>query len=200
MVVAERRTAAGEDRIQYTLRRLATGETVKTTDPEREHPVSTTARLQRSRTSSILRDAVQHRADGSSESGSGRVSACTIIRRMNRFAAVALGAVVVWATVTVRTQQPASQTAVVKQYCVGCHNDRTKAGQLTLAAFDVADPGHNAEVAEKMIRKLRAGLMPPPGSRRPDEAVLAELADTLTAQADAHPIDVPGGRTFQRLN
>ena len=119
---------------------------------------------------------------------------------MNRFAAIALGAVVVWATVTVRTQPPASQTAVVKQYCVGCHNDRTRAGQLTLAAFDVADPGHNAEVAEKMIRKLRTGLMPPPGSRRPDDAVLAELADTLTAQADAHPVDVPGGRTFQRLN
>ncbi len=120
---------------------------------------------------------------------------------MNRLAAVALGLGFVWASVTVRTQPPASQTAVVKQYCVGCHNDRTQAGQLTLAAFDVDDPRHNPEVAEKMIRKLRAGLMPPPGSRRPDDAVLAALADTLTAQADAHAsASAPGGRSFQRLN
>src|SRR5262245_7480632 len=121
---------------------------------------------------------------------------------MNRLAVVAtLGAVVVWAGVAVRTQEPPSQTAIVKQYCVGCHNDRTQAGQLTLAAFDVADPSHSTEVAEKMIRKLRAGLMPPPGARRPDEAVLAALADALTAQADAHATTAaPGGRTFQRLN
>jgi len=57
------------------------------------------------------------------------------------------------------------------------------------------------EVAEKMIRKLRAGQMPPPGSRRPDEAALARLADALEAQADAHAADAPPGRrTFQRLN
>src|SRR5262245_40648853 len=121
---------------------------------------------------------------------------------MNRLAVVAtLGAVVVWAGVAVRTQEPPSQTAIVKQYCVGCHNDRTQAGQLTLAAFDVADPSHSTEVAEKMIRKLRAGLMPPPGSRRPGDAVLAALADTLTTQADGHvAAAAPGGRTFQRLN
>jgi cytochrome c553 len=141
---------------------------------------------------------------------------------MNRLASLAVGATLLGAGVTVRTQPPAaqppvatpalavahagdpaasSQAAIVRQYCVGCHNDRTQAGQLTLAAFDVADPQHSSEVAEKMIRKLRAGLMPPPGARRPDEAVLAALADTLTAQADAHATGVaPGGRTFQRLN
>ena len=94
-----------------------------------------------------------------------------------------------------------SQAAILRQYCVGCHNARTQAGQLPLAAFAVANPEHSSEVAEKMIRKLRAGLMPPPGARRPDEAVLAALADTLTAQADAHATGVaPGGRTFQLLN
>jgi hypothetical protein len=52
-----------------------------------------------------------------------------------------------------------------------------------------------------MIRKLRAGQMPPPGSRRPDEAALSALADVLEQQADAHAADaVPGRRTFQRLN
>src|SRR5262245_21823942 len=55
-----------------------------------------------------------------------------------------------------------SQTALVKQYCATCHNDRNKnnAGGLSLAAFDAAKVGHDAqvaEVAEKMIRKLRSG-------------------------------------------
>src|SRR6188474_3733125 len=55
------------------------------------------------------------------------------------------------------------QTALVKQYCVTCHNDRNKniAGGLTLASFDAAKVGHDAlgaEVAEKMIRKLRSGM------------------------------------------
>ena len=52
-----------------------------------------------------------------------------------------------------------------------------------------------------MIRKLRAGQMPPPGTRRPDEAALANLADVLEAQADARaPELAPGRRSFQRLN
>src|ERR1700741_305140 len=60
-----------------------------------------------------------------------------------------------------------SQTALVKQYCATCHNDRNKnnAGGLSLASFDAAKVGHDAEVAEvaeKMIRKLRSGMMPPP--------------------------------------
>src|SRR5690348_14863595 len=55
------------------------------------------------------------------------------------------------------------QNALVKQYCTGCHSDRGKAGQLTLASFDAskaADPD-NLVITEKMIRKLRAGMMPP---------------------------------------
>ncbi|MBI1873933.1 MAG: DUF1592 domain-containing protein [Acidobacteria bacterium] len=52
-----------------------------------------------------------------------------------------------------------------------------------------------------MIRKLRAGLMPPPGSRRPDDAVLTGLADVLEAQVDARAAEPPPGRrSFQRLN
>src|SRR5438128_10212821 len=49
--------------------------------------------------------------------------------------------------------------AVVKRYCVTCHNDARKPGGLTLASFDVAHAAQNAEVAEKMILKLRAGFM-----------------------------------------
>jgi cytochrome c553 len=94
-----------------------------------------------------------------------------------------------------------SAQALVAATCVGCHNDRARSGNLSLESFDIATAGQHADTAEKMIRKLRAGQMPPPGTRRPDEAALANLADALEAQADARAPDLaPGRRTFQRLN
>src|SRR5262245_31043073 len=67
----------------------------------------------------------------------------------------------------------ADHNAVFKQYCVTCHNDRAKAGGLSLVSFDAAAASEHAEVAEKIIRKLRAGMMPPAGARRPEPAVLS---------------------------
>ena len=95
-----------------------------------------------------------------------------------------------------------SQTALVKQYCVGCHNDRAKAGQLSLAAFDAAAVDQHPEVAEKIIRKLRAGMMPPAGMKRPDEATLTAFASSLETRIDraAAVRPNPGNRPFQRLN
>ena len=94
-----------------------------------------------------------------------------------------------------------SAQTLVKSTCIGCHSDRTRSGGLSLQSFDVQTAGEHAETAEKMIRKLRAGQMPPPGSRRPAEAALDGLADVLEREADAHAADVvPGRRTFQRLN
>ncbi len=97
---------------------------------------------------------------------------------------------------------PSDPTGVVKTYCAGCHSDAGKSGNLTLAHFDVNAASDNAEVAEKMIRKLRAGMMPPPGARRPDAAVLLNLVETLEKTVDtaAARNPNPGGRTFQRLN
>jgi mono/diheme cytochrome c family protein len=101
---------------------------------------------------------------------------------------------------------PASSTvdsaqALVKSTCIGCHSDRTRSGGLSLQAFEVQAAAQHSETTEKMIRKLRAGQMPPPGSRRPDEAALASLASVLEQQADANaPGITPGRRTFQRLN
>jgi hypothetical protein len=89
----------------------------------------------------------------------------------------------------------------VKQYCTGCHSDRSKAGDLSLAAFDVARASEHPEISEKIIRKLRAGMMPPAGARRPDDATLLSLRHTIETQMDrwaaAHPN--PGWRPFQRL-
>jgi len=97
---------------------------------------------------------------------------------------------------------PVAQTAVVKQYCSGCHSERGKAGGLSLAAFDVAEAVDHAPVAEKMIRKLRTGMMPPPGARRPAGTELAALVDALETRIDkaAQLNPNPGWRPFQRLN
>jgi cytochrome c551/c552 len=96
----------------------------------------------------------------------------------------------------------ADQTAMVKQYCVSCHSDRGKAGGLSFASFDAAAVAENAAVTEKMIRKLRAGMMPPAGARRPEPAALAALAEAFEARIDraaaANPN--PGWRPSQRLN
>lgn len=95
-----------------------------------------------------------------------------------------------------------AQTALVKQYCSVCHNDRMKSGGLTLASFDASQAAQHADVTEKMIRKLRAGMMPPPGVKRPDDATLSALAGTLESAIDkaAAARPDPGWRPFQRMN
>src|SRR5947207_8047998 len=97
----------------------------------------------------------------------------------------------------------AIQNALIKQYCVGCHNDKAKTGGLTLASFDAARPEQHPEIAEKMIHKLRLGMMPPPEvRRRPDAAAVTTLVTSIESKVDAaaalHPN--PGRRPFQRLN
>jgi len=54
---------------------------------------------------------------------------------------------------------------VVGNYCERCHNDRRLSGNLSLVGFELGDAVAEAETAEMMIRKLRAGMMPPPGAR-----------------------------------
>ncbi len=94
------------------------------------------------------------------------------------------------------------QNDAVFQYCYRCHNDELRRGELSLESFDAARAADNAELAEKMVRKLRAGMMPPKSSRQPDAATRAALVTaletTLDAAAAANPN--PGRRSFQRLN
>ena len=96
----------------------------------------------------------------------------------------------------------AEANRVVQGTCRTCHNDRTLRGNLSLERFDVRDAVEHAEVAERMVRKLRAGMMPPPGPRRPDAAALLNLAETLERRLDAAAALAPdpGSRPFQRLN
>ena len=91
---------------------------------------------------------------------------------------------------------------IILRYCVVCHNDVAKTGNLSLQTFDVGAAEQNAEVAEKMIRKLRAGMMPPPLMPRPGGDTLTMLATALETRIDeaAARNPNPGSRTFQRLN
>ncbi len=91
---------------------------------------------------------------------------------------------------------------VVQRYCARCHNERLLRGNLNLEHFDVAAANERAPTAEKMIRKLRAGMMPPPGQRRPAGDTLLALVETLEEVVDAAAArdPDPGTRRFQRLN
>jgi hypothetical protein len=93
------------------------------------------------------------------------------------------------------------QRTLINQYCVACHNDRLKSGGLTLTALNLDDVHQSAEVAEKVIRKLRGGLMPPAGARRPDRQVAAEFVSWLENKIDTAPADsTPGRVALRRLN
>jgi len=88
-----------------------------------------------------------------------------------------------------RSTAPQSQ-AVLDKYCITCHNQRLRTAGLALDTLDLARPA-NAEVWEKVIAKLRAGSMPPPGRPRPDaatyHAVASELENTIDRAWSANP-------------
>ena len=99
----------------------------------------------------------------------------------------------------------AGQRALLDRYCVTCHNDRLRTGGLTLAsgAVDVTDVAAHAEVWEKVVRKLRAGAMPPRPRPRPEPAAYAEFRAWLEGELDAAAAADPDpGRTeaFHRLS
>ena len=103
----------------------------------------------------------------------------------------------------VRTQTPAMDARpVLTQYCFTCHNDRLKTGGLSLEALDLAKIGDSPDVWEKVVRRLRTGAMPPPSSRRPDQATYDRLTGWLEGELDrhaaAHPN--PGRPAVHRLN
>jgi hypothetical protein len=97
---------------------------------------------------------------------------------------------------------PEALTAVVRRLCGACHNDQLMLGNLSLTTFDVAAAPERPETAEKMISKLRAGMMPPPGIPRPGGDTMQALVETLETLIDESTAQAPnpGNRTFQRLN
>jgi hypothetical protein len=92
--------------------------------------------------------------------------------------------------------------AFLKQYCLSCHSTRTKAGGLALDSLNpIAVEGH-AEVWEKVVRKLRTGMMPPENAPKPTAAARETFTATLEATLDraaARRLD-PGAPALHRLN
>ncbi len=97
---------------------------------------------------------------------------------------------------------PATYRAVLNKYCVTCHNEKLKTGGLMLDRMDVDKVPEGAETWEKVIRKLRGGMMPPQGMPRPDKATLDGLIAWLETSIDSGPQarHNPGRDPLHRLN
>jgi hypothetical protein len=98
--------------------------------------------------------------------------------------------------------RPTDARTVLNTYCVGCHNTRTRTGNLALDEADADHIGAAPDLWEKVARKLRTREMPPAGVRHPDEdtyhTLIASIEGALDAEADAKPR--PGRVPVHRLN
>ena len=92
--------------------------------------------------------------------------------------------------------------ALVRRYCVSCHNDRLKTANLTLETVSAEPIGSSPAVWEKVVRKLRSGAMPPAGRPRPEKALNDAFAGRLEAALDdnAELRPNPGRTGVHRLN
>ena len=92
--------------------------------------------------------------------------------------------------------------ALLTQYCITCHNERAKTGGLVLDPADLAKIPERAGTWEKVIRKVRAGMMPPVGLPRPDQAALDGLVAHLETTIDRAALAAPSLRraAMHRLN
>src|SRR5206468_12110617 len=92
--------------------------------------------------------------------------------------------------------------ALLDRYCVTCHNDRVKTANLSLQGLDLTKAAEQADVWEKVIRKLRAGVMPPPDIPRPPLPDYDALRDWLENEIDrvAATRTAPGSVVLHRLN
>ena len=141
------------------------------------------------------------RSEAQAPQSDSRTIAPGTIADLNRTVAPSDQTVAPSAPRTVGAQADTPQRALINQYCLGCHNDRLKSGGLALSALNLDDVPQSAEIAEKVIRKLRGGLMPPAGARRPDRQVAAEFVTWLENRIDTAVAEsTPGRVALRRLN
>ena len=97
---------------------------------------------------------------------------------------------------------PTTQRPLLDKYCVTCHSDKLKTGGLSLQSADLAKVPENAEIWEKVIRKIRVEAMPPQGMPRPDKATMDLFASSLENAIDheASTRPNPGHAALHRLN
>ena len=124
-----------------------------------------------------------------------------------RVFAAGIGALAVAAAVLLGLTRPrsgemtaADAGALLDRYCVDCHDEVERTANLSLGDLDLAAVAHDAELWEKVIRKLRAGMMPPPGNARPRLEDYAALRDWLEREVDAAAPARPGTKILHRLN
>src|SRR5262245_30954459 len=121
--------------------------------------------------------------------------------------------VVVIARASVETQAPpaaaprpaspaSAETTFLNQYCVTCHNQRLKTASLELDSLDVSKVGGDAETWEKVVKKIRTGMMPPSGAKRPDRQALDAFATELETRLDraVDPTTALSTPALHRLN
>src|SRR3954469_23223083 len=108
---------------------------------------------------------------------------------MKRFFLVAIATLLALASAGIATQRPAptiaSRKAFVDQYCVNCHNVDDKVAGIAFDSMDLARVAQDGEIWEKAIKKLKGGMMPPPGAKQPEHAAALGFAAWLETTLDA---------------
>src|SRR3954469_13529361 len=125
---------------------------------------------------------------------------------MKRFFLVAIATLLALASAGIATQRPAptiaSRKAFVDQYCVNCHNADDKVAGIAFDTMDLSRVAKDGEVWEKAIKKLKGGMMPPPGAKQPDRKAALGFASWLETSLDAASAAAPnpGSIALHRLN
>jgi cytochrome c551/c552 len=101
---------------------------------------------------------------------------------MNR--AIVSAGTLLAAAAAMHAQTGGPERALLNQYCAGCHNEKVKTAGLALDKMNLARVAEDAEAWEKVVRKLRAGMMPPSGARRPDRTALDAFTSKLETELD----------------
>ena len=132
----------------------------------------------------------------------GRLCLNRLLVRVFGVAIALLIAVHLNAAQTKTSGQTAIDRSLLDKYCVTCHNEKLKTGGLALDSIDVKNVRGNAEVLEKIVRKLRSQQMPPEGRPRPDEVTLDKFTETVETALDqaAQIAPDPGQVAAHRLN
>ena len=124
------------------------------------------------------------------------------LRRAKKNPLIARLGVFVSLSLCVCVYAAAQDRGFLNQYCVTCHNERTKTAGLMLDKLDLERMGDNADTWEKVVVKLRTGMMPPSGARRPDRSMIDAFASSLETALDraAAGKSNPGATALHRLN
>ena len=96
-----------------------------------------------------------------------------------------------------------TEQALVDRYCISCHNENLRTAGLALDLLDLTNVSDNAKIWEKVVKKLRSGMMPPAGRPRPDQVSYTRLASYLETELDRAAASSPNpGRNdaLRRLN